>query len=385
MKSKKSSPITAFRFTASIRRPIVTGEKTFFRLLALPDAACSFARCHHFFSGSESSSVSLWLICFFSFLFLFTACSKKGRIPPSGKIAADRDFQVRVLLLKDAEKINLHINSASQITSDKNSDPFLFSPASSQAIVSFDNGSFIISDKKFSCSQLTIAPEFPLIFNLNGKAFRGKLQLIANLAGNSFDVINIVPLESYLAGVIGSEMPSYWEGAALEAQSVCSRTYCLYIKRHFGNDRNWDVTATQANQVYGGVSAETQSIWRAVNKTKGQVLLCKQADGTTDIFPAYFSSSCGGHTENSRLVFGGDSFDPLQGVFCPYCQLVAKPLQFFWSDLSCDKSVLSRKLISRYPSLENLETIAEISPVKQTDFQIFNGQNSSILSRITSL
>jgi stage II sporulation protein D len=114
------------------------------------------------------------------------------------------------------------------------------------------------------------------------------------------------------------------------------------------------------------MSAESAQIWDAVNQTKGQVLSCKQADGTEEILPAYYSSTCGGHTENSRNVFG-DSFETLIGVRCPYCQDVAKPKFFFWPMVQFDKANVTARLLERYPALETLGEIADIHAVDQTD------------------
>jgi len=98
------------------------------------------------------------------------------------------------------------------------------------------------------------------------------LKLILNPEGKYYDAINIVPLETYLVGVIGAEMPNYWEPEALNAQAIAARTYCFYIKKRFGVNRGWDVSKTQSNQVYLGISAESDEIWDAVNKTQGRII-----------------------------------------------------------------------------------------------------------------
>jgi stage II sporulation protein D len=93
----------------------------------------------------------------------------------------------------------------------------------------------------------------------------------------------------------------------------------------------------------------------------GQVLTCKQSDGGNEIFPSYYSSTCGGHTENSKNVFG-DSFGPLTGVPCPHCETVAKPKDFFWPMIRFGKAEVADKLVRRYPTLKKLGKITDISP-----------------------
>jgi len=170
--------------------------------------------------------------------------------------------------------------------------------------------------------------------------------------------------------VVGAEMPGYWEPEALKAQAIAARTYCFYIKRRFGGNRDWDLKQTAAHQVYRGMSGESAQIREVVNQTRGQVLVCKQADGSEEILPAYYSSTCGGHTESSRNVFG-DSFETLIGVACPFCRDVAKPKFFFWPAVQLDKTEVKNRLLERYPSLRALGDITGILAAGWTDYGDF--------------
>ncbi len=123
-------------------------------------------------------------------------------------------------------------------------------------------------------NEVILSPERPHVFSFNGVSYRGKLQLIVNPTGHGFDAINVVPLEPYLAGVVGEEMPDYWEPEALKAQAVAARTYCLYIRSRFGTTRNWDVSRTQANQVYGGIQAESSPVWTATARRISATASC---------------------------------------------------------------------------------------------------------------
>jgi len=189
--------------------------------------------------------------------------------------------------------------------------------------------------------------------------------------------INNVPLETYLAGVISAEMPSYWEAEALKAQAIAARTYCLYIKSRFGKNRNWDIKATQANQVYKGVAAETVRTNNAVNATAGMVLCCEDESGTCEQFPAYYSSVCGGHTENAQDVFG-ESAPALAGVDCPYCKEITRPDIFYWPMAAFDKKYVTERIIDRYPNLKDLGKIEKIETLKENIY----GSN---LKRIVSV
>jgi stage II sporulation protein D len=278
-------------------------------------------------------------------------------------------FLIRVLLLKSSSTCKLKVESSFVVlNAQTQTTEARFNQFDAPAEVNISEGRIVILGQPFISKQIIIFPDEPHIFNLNGDDYRGKLELILNADSNSFDAINLVPLEPYLAGVISAEMPNYWEPEALKAQAIAARTYCLYVKNRFGDGRNWDVTKTQANQRYLGVKAESSQIWEAVNQTQGQVLVCMQTDGSEGLFPAYYGSSCGGHTENSKNVFG-DYFEPLTGVACPYCEKVAKADFFSWSPVRFHKTIVSDRLINRYPRLAKLGEIIDINSIEQSNYE----------------
>ena len=304
---------------------------------------------------------------------------------------AEPDFWVRVLLLNDVEQCRLQSNSSFDVISGEPQwvgawrriggiREAHFEGRDGAVMGEVYSGQITIGGQVFMSREVTIVPGEPYILRLNGDEYRGKLKLILNADGKSFDAINFVPLEPYLAGVVGAEMPHYWEPAALQAQAIAARTYCLYIKRRFGVRRNWDVRKTQANQVYLGVRAESRRVWEAVNRTYGQVLECRHTDGDKGIFPTYYSSTCGGHTENSKHVFG-DSFGPLVGVKCPYCAGIAKPGVFFWPMVKLDKNIVTARLEKKYPQLKKLGGIKDIISVGQSEHESSLGK----FTRLTKL
>jgi stage II sporulation protein D len=173
-------------------------------------------------------------------------------------------------------------------------------------------------------------------------------------------------------------MPSYWEGEALKAQSVAARTYCLFIKHKFGRGRKWDVRRSQANQVYRGIGAESPMVWDAVNATSGDVLSCELEEGER-VFPTYYSSTCGGHTENSKNVFG-DSYPPLRGVRCPWCQGVTRKSFFSWSEVKFDATAAGRRIADRYPRFQRLGAIVNIEAHTVSDYGDFSRVASVMLT-----
>ena len=128
---------------------------------------------------------------------------------------------------------------------------------------------------------------------LGQRRYRGTL-LIQSHAGQ-LQVVNQLGIETYLASVVGSEMPHTWPQAALRAQAVAARTYAL---KQRGRGTGWDVKATVASQVYRGVESETDSTREAVRSTRSLVLVHGGR-----LIDAVFHSSAGGVTEASGMVW----------------------------------------------------------------------------------
>jgi len=324
-------------------------------------------------------------------LVILGGCKAKRPTRPTPQMDAKPHHWIRVLLLDDVKTCSLKSSSSFKAIEGECNWNSEAAPEQQQTVfdkvdvpteITLCAGIITIAGRPFTSGVVTIRPEEPYILNVNGSDYRGTLQLAANADGDSIDVINHIPLEPYLAGVVGAEMPDYWEPEALKAQAIAARTYCLYIKKRFGAERRWDVRKTQAHQVYRGLGAESPSVWSAVNQTRGLVLVCKHTDGTESIFPTFYSSICGGHTENSKNVFG-DFFEPLVGVRCPYCEDVARPKYFFWPTVQYDSNEVTEKLSQNYPTLRQLGTITEITVAEQSNYEGFSRPTKVKLSGST--
>jgi len=242
---------------------------------------------HLFFRGSyfaKYRKVGILLLL----IIIFTGCRARHFVRTTPQMNVEQQFWVRVLLLDDIKSCKLMTPSAfSVINSQTQVAEAHFGQLTEPSNIIISGGRIVIAGRTLIGDKTIILPADPHIFELNGDSYRGKLMLIVNADDNSFDVINLGPLEPYLAGVVGAEMPDYWEPAALRTQAVAARTYCLYIKRHFGPKRTWDVKRTEANQVYLGLGAESARVWDAVRETTGDILICRQGeDGEERIFPS---------------------------------------------------------------------------------------------------
>jgi stage II sporulation protein D len=315
---------------------------------------------------------------------LFHGCEQREIGRPTPQMDADSQFWIRVLLASNATECALATSSAVDVLRGSSGPalqaPISLEPTRQPAKITLSGGRLMLGETVLPGNQVVLSPRSPYVFSLNGDDYRGRLQLVVGSQGRGFDVINLIPLEPYLAGVVGEEMPDYWEPEALKAQAIAARTYCLYIKNRFGPGRTWDVSRTQSSQVYGGVRAESSQVWDAVNGTFGKVVVTAgQSSGprlrpdvlSRALFPAYFSSVCGGHTTDSADVFG-ESFAALKGTVCPYCKDVAKLGLFYWPMAQFDRGTVTKQLMQRYPKLEALGEIQDVVVAEKQDYGEFS-------------
>ncbi len=144
--------------------------------------------------------------------------------------------------------------------------------------------------------------------SVNGTRVKGDVVV---LPGKSqLAAVNVLGLEDYLVGVIGSEMPKSFPPEALKAQAIAARTYALNKKlEQYG--KPYHLGSSVISQVYKGLDVEDPLTREAVESTRGLVM-------TWQLQPieAYFHSSCGGRTEAGFEALGRD-LPYLQAVDCP--------------------------------------------------------------------
>ncbi|GAA1556879.1 hypothetical protein GCM10009789_07800 [Kribbella sancticallisti] len=126
--------------------------------------------------------------------------------------------------------------------------------------------------------------------------YRGALRA-SDVAGAHLDTINVLPLESYLRGVVPREALVSWRPAALQAQAVAARTYSAYHRRR-ATARVYDLCDTTSCQVYGGFNSEHTATNAAIAATAGQIRLYRNAP-----IIAEFSSSNGGATAKGATPY----------------------------------------------------------------------------------
>ena len=120
---------------------------------------------------------------------------------------------------------------------------------------------------------------------------------------------NAVGEDKLLAGLVPAEMYADAPPAALEAQAIAARTELLQKIGRRNLTDPFLLCSTQQCQVYGGAGKEDPRTTRAVEKTRGIVLL-RNGGGLVDI---RYSATCGGHTEDNDAIWGGPPDPSLRG------------------------------------------------------------------------
>ena len=141
------------------------------------------------------------------------------------------------------------------------------------------------------------SPDSEALVQVNGHPYRGSITAVRDRTG--LTVVDRVPMEAYLVGVVSAEMGRRAPGEqeALRAQAIVSRTFALRNLRRW-DAQGFDLYATVADQVYGGAASETPEGRAAVEATRGRILTY----GGTPI-DAFFFSTCGGRTADGTEVF----------------------------------------------------------------------------------
>jgi len=255
---------------------------------------------------------------------------------------------IRVLLINDKREAQVAITGCYQITGSL-TNVIDQGQGLRKCTLSISDGGINIGNKHYNYSELRIVTQQDGGIELNNVRYRGEIRIVQQL-NNKFSVIEEIDLESFIAGVLGSEMPQTWNDDALCAQAVTARTYAMY-KKKVNRDNVYHLDMLEL--AYRGVANETSRIIKIVQDTKGIVMVYNW-----NIFPAYFHSTCGGHTEDVHHVFEKDSIPPLSGVECNYCN---NSKHSHWSkDIS--KSAIEKKLQEANVSISSIRAVRTVNP-----------------------
>lgn len=128
--------------------------------------------------------------------------------------------------------------------------------------------------------------------------YKGRITIRVASNRRTFQLINNVALEDYIASVVGGEM-NFPEMEALKAQAVIARTYALWSLAH-NSHREYQLTDHTMNQVYKGMLISRPDYLEAALATRGEVLTWSNR-----LILAAYSSTCGGQTSDNESIWTG--------------------------------------------------------------------------------
>jgi stage II sporulation protein D len=148
---------------------------------------------------------------------------------------------------------------------------------------------------------------------LDGRPYYDVIEVFINPLSRSV-VVNELSLESYLRGVVPNELSSTdrSRSEAIKTLTIAARTFA-YSSLGQNSMRGFDVYSDSRSQVYRGVRSEKPLSNQMVEETRGIIATYRGKP-----IVAFYSSTCGGRTEDYREVFQRAPISYLQGgAVCP--------------------------------------------------------------------
>jgi len=150
--------------------------------------------------------------------------------------------------------------------------------------------------------------------------YQGDIKILAKKNEDSCDVVNELPIETYLQTLLSKEMNSKWPIEALKAQAVAARTYAIHkmsskqVSREIGQEAFYDLESSEKHQVSGGLMDITLPTKKASQFTRGEILISP----FNTVVPIFFHAKCGGRTLLPSEVWD-NVVDGYHAVICGNC------------------------------------------------------------------
>jgi len=278
---------------------------------------------------------------------------------------------LRVRIARNTDKIRLTSSAGSIIAQPPVSRQQAASPQrfASPLTLTAEGNAFRIVDGqgrsgRWPVESLSLYASAGQTLSYDNRTYPGKLQIVLKNNENrprenqpsQLDLINIVPLETYLPGVLEKELFGHWHLETFKAQAIAARSYALF-ERSQASHRHYDLESTTASQVYGGQAKNSRAI-QAVAQTRGIVLAFDER-----IVPAFYSSTTGGHGQDAAVAFPNMAdIVPLRGQ--SRAQWGSISTSWRWGPISRDVQTLSKRIVAwgkqRSHPVTRLGTLASV-------------------------
>ena len=238
-----------------------------------------------------------------AFSWFFSACSGSKRFTSEEEEFYEKEFKpgsnsIRVLLDENPSALFLTLQSKIDLYNGKKKVAEIYSGNVVKCYSAGENINIKIGRQNFFGKYFQIVPaKGESIVKFNGKSYRGGIRIVPD--NSTINLINFIGLHDYLKGVIAKEMPlgkNDENFEALKAFAITARTYA--VNKLNEGKLLFDIFPDTRDQVYGGVNAENSYSNKAVDATKGMILIYDDKPAIV-----YYHSTCGGFTESVENVF----------------------------------------------------------------------------------
>jgi stage II sporulation protein D len=218
-----------------------------------------------------------------------------------------KDENIRLLLISNIKSCSINPIGNFKILDINNNVIFLGNL--NEIVAEISNNQIKVNNKVIGKDTIKIVSDDNKI-RINEYIYRGVIEIYKE--GDTLGIINELPIEEYLYGVVGREMGnSHIE--ALKAQAVAARTFTYYQKQR-AKSKKYDINNVDQIISYTGVLKENPSAIEAVNLTKGEVI---KYNG--ELIFAPFHANCGGYTEDVKEVWDVN-LPYLVSIPCYFCR-----------------------------------------------------------------
>ncbi|MCL2545711.1 MAG: SpoIID/LytB domain-containing protein [Oscillospiraceae bacterium] len=198
------------------------------------------------------------------------------------------------------------------------------------------------------------------------RRFNGGFEFL-RISGGNMRVVNVLPMQEYLRGVVQWEMMNHWHIDALRAQAIAARSFAFARPfrtelfsphRGPGREHGFDKCATTCCQVYRGRGRATANTDRAVDETIGVYMF--NANNNRVAMTTYHAMS-GGMNENvSNVWVPGNHLThpylmPAARNFYTYESTAAAPYEFARNNLNWTRTFTNEQFTERLRGLRDTD------------------------------
>ncbi|MFQ5463312.1 MAG: SpoIID/LytB domain-containing protein [Phycisphaerae bacterium] len=281
---------------------------------------------------------------------------------------------VHVLVCSDAGRFRIRSGSSILFTGSGDATPVTLAPDTWHDGSLLENGVHVLihGAPRMLPARFEATHGAPLQLDCVGSGataparwYPGAMVLQAG-APNTLEIVNEVGVERYVASVVAGELPTGFDRETLRVGAIVARTFVL-DQMHRRNRAGYDVGTGQGSQVYLGVVATPagRAARRAAADTYG--LVCTWHDAAGDhLFPAYYSSVCGGVSQSAGMFGQSDDVPPLRGgVRCDFCK-IAPQRAYRWGPVEIALSEVYARLLPKVARIASLGGIVGVRVAKRT-------------------